>query len=985
MIHLDKISISNARRFGKDVEIKFGKGATILLAPNGTGKTTVFEAIELALTGQFKRVGYPPIALIRDMETELDVRLDFNNNYFCEVAFRKGENPIIKGNHDELFGKNKDSVPYLLRLTHLLEQRGTEWFVDSEENNAGNRLDKLSIGRELNQIISKKRSVLTAITKELARLKRNAEESKGELTIFNKKIEDRSKVRLSINLIPLSEIYRQIELSYQLVYDSTELKVEENVNSVIAFAEQTKSVINQKLQDNSGKSHLYAELDKLIELYDNNNVSLSIKQKEYDARLIDIQRIEGDLNNFKRNKEEEKNKFNDQLNKLEELNKLKVSIILLHTKNKENEQAAKDIVLLNQNLLELQKNLKSTNDNLENENKLIDKHKLINTELIKIQAEKFQIENLESLQKKWEIDYLTSKNFNEETIPNITKQILSLEDVISVINEDLRLSNLNYEEKVKSLNLLKQASDAIQEAVSVIATNLPKDRRDCPVCEADYEPGYLQERISNALNKINPLIDDAVSDEKQALERLEHIKSLLSIEKVKLEKLYGDLEKNKIKANELINSIQVEIQPSFLNCQSAKDAAIFVNEKKEALNVRTALLNKNKIDIKPEPNIESINGIKVKKSELERKVEDLKKKIYTVNGNIIYLKDLINDIQLKIGDSSLEKVDADIKIIEELKNRIKEAINKIEQKGGNYESQNVKLIEQNLKENEIISKLKSQQDVIQSKWDNLKLVEIPSKEKLLEVKSLLLKETKELVDAKEKLQKLDEELSRWRSAEKYESLDKEIKEIIAPHNEHSYLEKLESEIRKNTGLLINFDKKQSTLKGFFDNANNELSSIHNYIKSINPYWSALLKRVLINPRFSESDLLNSGTYNNKLFANVKASLHDGKMNVANIASEAQLTDLQFTFMLSMAKTYEWTPWKALLLDDPTQHHDLVHASSVFDLLRDYIVDLDYQVMMSTHDSIQADFFQRKLQNDGIETKIYRLKSTSNGVIAEYLY
>ena len=82
MIHLDKISISNARRFGKDVEIKFGKGATILLATNGIGKTTVFEAIELALTGQFKRLGYPPIALIRDMETELDVRLDFNNNHF---------------------------------------------------------------------------------------------------------------------------------------------------------------------------------------------------------------------------------------------------------------------------------------------------------------------------------------------------------------------------------------------------------------------------------------------------------------------------------------------------------------------------------------------------------------------------------------------------------------------------------------------------------------------------------------------------------------------------------------------------------------------------------------------------------------------------------------------------------------------------------------------------------------------------------------
>ncbi|MCI5224389.1 MAG: hypothetical protein D3924_17410 [Candidatus Electrothrix sp. AR4] len=57
---------------------------------------------------------------------------------------------------------------------------------------------------------------------------------------------------------------------------------------------------------------------------------------------------------------------------------------------------------------------------------------------------------------------------------------------------------------------------------------------------------------------------------------------------------------------------------------------------------------------------------------------------------------------------------------------------------------------------------------------------------------------------------------------------------------------------------------------------------------------------------------------------------------------------------------KWIPWRALLLDDPTQHHDLVHASSVFDLLRDYISDLGFQVMLSTHDSQQANFFRRKL-------------------------
>lgn len=87
-------------------------------------------------------------------------------------------------------------------------------------------------------------------------------------------------------------------------------------------------------------------------------------------------------------------------------------------------------------------------------------------------------------------------------------------------------------------------------------------------------------------------------------------------------------------------------------------------------------------------------------------------------------------------------------------------------------------------------------------------------------------------------------------------------------------------------------------------------------------------------------------------------------------------------MLAMAKRHQWTPWKALLLDDPTQYRDLVHASAVFDVLRDYIVDFDFQIMMSTHDSSRANIFYRKLQNDGIEAKIYRLNFSVIGVIAD---
>lgn len=166
MKHIEKITINNARRFGKNVEIDFGTGATIILASNGTGKTTVFEAIELAFTGQIKRLKVSPDVIIRNGLTEMDVRLDFSEGKCCHVNYSKGGDCKQSGNYEDLFQiENQSSLPYLFRLTHFLEQRSNEWFIDKEGKDAGNLLSQLPLGKDLQNILSKKQSLLMAIGK----------------------------------------------------------------------------------------------------------------------------------------------------------------------------------------------------------------------------------------------------------------------------------------------------------------------------------------------------------------------------------------------------------------------------------------------------------------------------------------------------------------------------------------------------------------------------------------------------------------------------------------------------------------------------------------------------------------------------------------------------------------------------------------------------------------------------------------------------
>jgi len=160
----------------------------------------------------------------------------------------------------------------------------------------------------------------------------------------------------------------------------------------------------------------------------------------------------------------------------------------------------------------------------------------------------------------------------------------------------------------------------------------------------------------------------------------------------------------------------------------------------------------------------------------------------------------------------------------------------------------------------------------------------------------------------------------------------------------------------------------------------EIENIQKHVQAVMPRWQALLKRIVRESRFTGTNL-NFRTTRLRPQASVTVQLNGSSTPVTSIASQAQLTDLQLTFLLSMALEHQWSPWRGLLLDDPTQHHDLVHAAAVFDVLRDYIIDHDFQVVIATHDALQARYFMRKLQNDGIEARIWSLVPTPDGVTA----
>ncbi|MDF1812492.1 MAG: hypothetical protein P1V20_09760 [Verrucomicrobiales bacterium] len=104
-----------------------------------------------------------------------------------------------------------------------------------------------------------------------------------------------------------------------------------------------------------------------------------------------------------------------------------------------------------------------------------------------------------------------------------------------------------------------------------------------------------------------------------------------------------------------------------------------------------------------------------------------------------------------------------------------------------------------------------------------------------------------------------------------------------------------------------------------------------------------------------------------------AELSDGQISVQGLAT-----------LFAASTEYRWSRWPSVLLDDPLQSSDLLHASAFIDILRGLIKDLKYQVFLSSHDLEEARYIIRKCERSGIDvSQCHLLGPGVNGVRAVF--
>jgi DNA repair exonuclease SbcCD ATPase subunit len=100
-----------------------------------------------------------------------------------------------------------------------------------------------------------------------------------------------------------------------------------------------------------------------------------------------------------------------------------------------------------------------------------------------------------------------------------------------------------------------------------------------------------------------------------------------------------------------------------------------------------------------------------------------------------------------------------------------------------------------------------------------------------------------------------------------------------------------------------------------------------------------------------------------------------------VLSEGQLAANGFSILCAASTAYTWSRWRALLLDDPLQHNDIIHTAAFVDVMRNMVELNRYQLIMSSHDRGESDFIARKFDAAGLPCTTVLLTAPSDkGVV-----
>tara|TARA_R110002072_G_scaffold302796_1_gene488832 strand:+ start:20622 stop:23753 length:3132 start_codon:yes stop_codon:yes gene_type:complete len=1000
-----------------------------LLAPNGFGKTSFYDAVEWAVTNNIDRFWVnknnteKSLATLRAL-TSKHIKLLKNNKTtnetWVKILNSKNEEFIkrelnIPGQRASDINRPKDGRDNMDFLKVILSQEWISGFL--KEANGQERYKKfMANNSSLQEVDIYYQSVVAlskANKKKVSLLEENIEilESQIDDTIKEDLLGTVNAQIAGINKFPLVDKFSEIKVTTtkkeindlknrlsEILADDSQIKELEKLINHISLAKhgdgshysqkqffETKKdlrKLNNAIEEiNNNLSDFYkltATKNELAQKQDLKNVATALFRELIIIQTIvpDYIKIESQISEKNKEKEGEK----ALLQKLEaQIERSKRSLIedeeIYKTTERQRlsiSQKIKNVPKLKGDIKNLEKTIAVLKKKLETQRKITDSTKKAHSNL------ETQIDELLKVQQEFKMGHYSEKSLGEDK-----KQIQNLKHLekFDALNLKLKKELSELQEKIASQESLNKTIDEF--IASGLAIVNQRETDTCPLCEHSYK-NYktLVDKVSN-----NKALNDSIKDllQKRTLKN-------------------DEIERNRDEKNELIE----EIEQYYLNqLDGLQDKIKIANEAKDDAQklldesaIELSANNSKLLDLKSQFTEETVDLYEQNlKSELTKAVEkkqtDEKK---LVKNNVSTQKLLTEQSQLestlKLLDEEIDKLKTNAHYSEVYEWYSKNSTDKV--KLDDFVAK--KIASQQKETTELDGQIKRLQDTEKILNNKLKKHNVEQLNEELK-KNLLRKATLEsglesYIDHLKSNLSIDvEKIDNSSLTKKLTTIEqdyqKRLKELSSANIE---LKKLQG-YTENILPFLQSEKAKIDLATFKKDLNFEVNSVGKLLddeiertkthldKQIKDFFyeeliDEIYGKIDPHPSFKKVRFIATFSDNSpSLDVYVKGSEDDNDEEslIPNLYfSTAQINILSLSIFLASALNSK--KYDCIFIDDPIQSMDSINVLSTIDLLRSIVINNKKQIILSTHDKNFHNLLKMKIPTSLFKSKFLELES-----------
>ena len=527
---------------------------------------------------------------------------------------------------------------------------------------------------------------------------------------------------------------------------------------------------------------------------------------------------------------------------------------------------------------------------------------------------------------------------------------------------------------------MQSSVSEMSAAVAAIAAHLPANSCECPVCATQFhEPQALAVRVSAAVERLAPLLADQHDAARAAQVALDaatiKLDSLLTAQS-QLRFQRSEIVAEQFAADQLIARLGWSSRPDPATAASRRTDL----ERDVAELITRRASRRRWIDtLAPDPAaLTAARSEAARRRDDARRAESLAER--AADDSAARLAAATRDLEARIGvlypdaltpseaalEAELDSASKSVRTAQEEHDRLRGEVSRAQALVGTLQvaeaEARARLPQWQIRE----SDSKKSLDAAAERWVSLGWKNSGASQEELDSAAARLADARSAVDeAGERLRRLREgrEASIRQKAHS-DALNRLAAEVdLAPNATRSAILQAASarlaaaaKEAKDTGEAKDIAALAST---DIAEAAQEFST--DYLKPLDALSNQINQAILCDPRVGVGLHVNKKKIEQSasLAGELPASL--GKVDPRLVHSEGQMAALAVSMLCAASLTYPWSRWRALVLDDPLQHNDAIHAAAFADLIGNLVQHKGYQVLLSTHDLAQAEFLRRKFE------------------------